>query len=223
MNAPRVSVRRIGNEREPVAIIEAFAADPDALRHVAASQAYEPAGRNYPGIKASLPAAYLRDQGAVIGAVLREVFGLPGKVTVLEARFSIVVAPVDAPSLEQRLPHIDALEPGRMALIHYLVPSGTDGTAFYRHRSTGFETVDAHRSPAYLAALNAELKNEPPAPRFIAGDTALFQRTARIDGIYNRALLYRSRCLHSGAISPGAALPADPATGRLTVTGFFAS
>ncbi len=223
MNAPRVSVRRIGNEREPVAIIDGFSADPCALRQVATEQVYEPAGRHYPGIKAPLPQTYLRDQGAVIGAVLREVFGLAVKVTVLEARFSIVVATGDALSLEQRLPHVDALEPGRTALIHYLVPSGTDGTAFYRHRSTGFETVDADRSPAYLAALNAELKNETPVPGFIAGDTPLFERTARLDGIYNRALLYRSRLLHSGAISPGAMLPADPATGRLTITGFFAS
>lgn len=223
MSEPRVSVRRVGDEREPVAIIDGFAADPDALRRIAASQVYEPAGRHYPGIKAPLPQSYLRDRRPVIGAVMREVFGLTDKVTVLEASFSIVIASSDELSLEQRLPHVDALEPGRMALIHYLVPSGTDGTAFYRHRSTGFETVDVARSAAYLASLNAELKAQAPVGGFIAGDTPLFEQTAALDGIYNRALLYRSRLLHSGAISPGAVLPSDPLKGRLTVTGFFAS
>ena len=223
MSTPRVSVRRIGKEREHVAIIDDFAPDPDALRTAAASHSFESAGRHYPGIKAPLPEAYLRDRGPLIGAVLRDVFNVSGKVDVLEARFSIVVTPAGALSLEQRLPHVDAIEPGRLALIHYLVPARTDGTAFYRHRSTGFETVDEDRGPAYYAALTAESKDQPPASAFIAGDTPLFQQTACIDGVYNRALLYRSCVLHSGAISPEAALPADPVTGRLTVTGFFAS
>lgn len=223
MRSPRVSVRRIGNEREHVAIIDDFAADPDALRTAAASHRFESAGRHYPGVKAPLPESYLRDQGPVIGAVLREVFGISAKVAVLEARFSIVVTPAAALTLEQRLPHVDAIEPGRLALVHYLVPARTDGTGFYRHRSTGFETVDQHRGPAYYAALNAELKGQPPASAFIAGDTPLFQQTACVDGVYNRAVLYRSCVLHSGAISPATKLPADPLTGRLTVTGFFAS
>lgn len=55
---------------------------------------------------------------------------------------------------------------------------------------------------------------------YIAGDTALFERTAVAPSRYNRALLYRSYVLHSGAISPDASLSPDPA--RLTVTGFFA-
>ena len=224
MTAPRVTVRRVGEEREPIAIIDHFAPDPDALRAFAAAQTYAPAGRHYPGIKAALPDHYLRDQGALIATVLREVFAVTAAVSVLEARFSIVTVPPDRLSREQRLPHVDALEPGRLALIHYLVPGDTDGTAFYRHRSTGFETVDAARSPAYFAALNRELDESggPPAA-FIAGDTPIFVRTGYCAGTYNRALLYRGRVLHSGAIAPGAALPADAGSGRLTVTGFFAS
>ena len=37
----------------------------------------------------------------------------------------------------------------------------------------------------------------------------------------NRAVIYRSSLLHSGAIAPGAALGDDPARGRLTVTAFL--
>lgn len=223
MIAPSVVVRRIGIEGEPVAIIDHFAPDPDALRTFAAAQDYAPAGRHYPGIKAPLPDDYLRTQGGLIATILRQVFGIETTVSVLEARFSIVTAPPASLSLEQRLPHVDALEPGRLALIHYLVPGGTDGTAFYRHRSTGFETVDAARSETYFAALNRDLAAVAAPTNYIASDTPMFEQTASLAGTYNRALLYRGRLLHSGAIAPDAVLPADPTIGRLTVTGFFAA
>lgn len=223
MTSSTVTVRQVGTEREPVVVIDGFALDPGGLRAFAAQQPYEGAGRHYPGIKASLPGEYMPAQRRLIATILREVFAVEGQVSILEARFSIVTAAPDMLSLEQRLPHVDALEPGRLALIHYLVPEGTGGTAFYRHRTTGFETVDAVRSPAYFAALNRDLQATGAPAGYIAGDTPLFEQTAAVAGAYNRALLYRSRVLHSGVIAPGAALPADPRTGRLTVTGFFAA
>jgi len=70
--------------------------------------------------------------------------------------------------------------------------------------------------------LEAQLAAAEPAAAYVTGDTPLFERIAGVEGSYNRALLYRSYCLHSGAIAPGAALLSDPAKGRLTVTGFFA-
>jgi hypothetical protein len=218
----RVSVRRIGSEGEPVAIIDGFADDPGAWRDVAAQQAFELAGRHYPGIAAAVPDDYLRRHGALIARVAREVFGA-ARLSVLEARFSIVTTAPAALTVEQRLPHVDAFEAGRLALIHYLVPDGTDGTAFYRHRTTGFETVDMTRREGYFAALRREIAAAPPPGAYVAGDTPLFEQLASLPGRYNRALLYRSRLLHSGAIPPGAVLPSDPVSGRLTVTGFFAA
>jgi hypothetical protein len=50
----------------------------------------------------------------------------------------------------------------------------------------------------------------------------LFERTALVDAAYNRALLYRSYVLHSGAIARDAVLSTDPAAGRLTITAFLA-
>jgi hypothetical protein len=223
VSGPSVVARRVGREGEPIAIIDHFAPDPDALRRFAAERRYAPAGRHYPGIKAALPADYMRTQGPLIGKILREVFGVTGKVSILEADFSIVTAVPTHLSIEQRLPHVDALEPGRLALVHYLVPGGTDGTAFYRHRATGYETVDTTRSAAYLARLEHDLAGDAVPDSYITGDTALFEQIASVPGVYNRALLYRSRMLHSGAIRPDAALSDDPSTGRLTVTGFFSA
>ena len=47
------------------------------------------------------------------------------------------------------------------------------------------------------------------------------ERIAVAEHRFNRAYLYPSFLLHSGAIPAGAALSADPREGRLTVTGFF--
>jgi hypothetical protein len=142
---------------------------------------------------------------------------------VLDASFSMVTTPTHALSVAQRLPHIDAVESGRIALVHFLVPAGADGVAFFRHRASGFETIDADRARIYYPRLDQELREHgaPPAG-YIADSNALFERIALVEGRYNRAILYRSALLHSGAIADTGALSDDPARGRLTVTGFLA-
>lgn len=224
MTLPRVTVHCVGRQGEPVAVIENFSGDPEALRAAAQTQNFGRAGNHYPGLRAPVPATYLTEQRALLGTVLREVFDVAATVKVLDVGFALVTTPPAALSLEQRLPHVDALEPGRLALVHYLVPGGDDGTAFFRHRSTGFETLDAARSTAYFARLADDLRwHGSPPPAYPDGDTPVFERIAHFDGAYNRALVYRGSLLHSGAISARHALAADPATGRLTVTGFFAA
>ncbi len=218
---PAISARRIGAERQPIAIAEHFHPDPAALRRAAQAAAFGPARRHYPGIRADLPGDYFRLIRPALQTILAGVFDHRGEIALIDASFSIVTTPPDRLEPSQRLPHVDAVDPSRIALVHYLGLADRDGTAFYRHRATGFETIDAARSPAYLAALNAELSAEPPAPGYMTGPTALFDPIAAIDAAYNRALVYRSAILHSGTISPDAALDPDPATGRLTVTAFL--
>lgn len=223
MTRSRVTVHSIGLEREPVVVIEDFVPDPAALRAAAAAARFESAGAHYPGIRAAVPSSYLAQVRSTLGPVFREVFGVSEAVSVLDVRFSIVTTPPPALSLEQRLPHVDALETGRLALVHYLGEVDGDGTAFYRHRATGFETIDHDRSARYFASLDADLRRHPPPPAYLHGDTPVFERIGDFAGGYNRALVYRGRLLHCGAIRPDAVLPTDPATGRLTITGFFAA
>lgn len=220
MIKPDIVARRIGAEGQPIAIVDGFHPDPDSLRAAALAAAFEPGRHHYPGIRAPLPADYFAKVRPGLLPVLREVLGVAG-VELLDASFSIVTTSPGELAVEQRLPHVDAVQPGRIALVHYL--SEGDGTAFFRHRATGFETIDAARSPGYLETLNAELRAEPPAAVYPFGDTALFERIAHVEARYNRAVIYRSALLHSGAISPGPMLDADPATGRLTVTAFLSA
>lgn len=222
MTAPAITVERVGREGEPLVVVDDFAPDADALRDAAIAATFEPATHHYPGIRAPLPASYLTAQLPVIAAVVRDVFGPRGDLEVIDASFSIVTTPPAELSVQQRLPHCDAYARNRIALLHYLSPDDDDGTAFFRHRSTGFETVDQHRAAIYSGQLEAELRHAgPPPAAYVFGDTPLFEQTLLVGAKYNRALLYRSCLLHSGAIAPDAGLSPDPARGRLTITGFL--
>ena len=212
----------IGAEAQPLVVLDDFAPDPDELRRFARTSDFTPALNHFPGVRAALPDTYLATQLPVIAAAAQQAFGRAGPVTVVDASFSIVSTPSEALSVPQRLPHIDAFTGDRIALVHYLSPECSDGTAFFRHRATGFETVDEARRDLFFRHLDIEMRHGgvPPAA-YVFGDTPLFECIRTEPARYNRALLYRSWNLHSGSISPGNILSATPAEGRLTVTGFF--
>ncbi|MDZ4306886.1 DUF6445 family protein [Allopontixanthobacter sp.] len=221
MTRPDIAARLIGSERQPLVVVDGFAADPDALRADATTRLFEPAGRNYPGVRAPLPSSYLRDVHATLATILREVFGFRKRIVPLDASFSIVTTVPEQLSLEQRLPHVDSIEPDRFALVHYLSPHNADGTGFFRHRTTGFEMLDEVRAPVYFARLRAELREGGPPAAYAGDEMPLFERTALVEARDNRAVIYRSALLHCGAIGPATTLSSDPASGRLTVTAFF--
>lgn len=222
MSGPTIAAAGIGREGQTLVTIDDFAPAPDALREAANGARFGAGAYHYPGIRAPLPDSYLREQLPVITRVLRGIFGRHGPVQVLDASFSIVTTPPAALSVAQRLPHCDAFTPDRIALVHFLGPDQSDGTAFFRHRATGFETVSEARRPIYADRLEAELRDAGPLPdAYVCSDTPQFERIALAEARYNRALLYPSFLLHSGAITSQRPMSASPCTGRLTVTGFL--
>lgn len=215
-----IMVRHIGHQGEPLVIIDGFSADPDALRTAAINGTFEPAGNHYPGIRSPLPDGYLRRQFPIIARALGRDFGPFRQIRVLDASFSMVTQSPETLHVRQRIPHVDAYGRERIALIHYLSPDNHDGTAFFRHRATGFETIDQERAPTFFSALDAELQADVPNG-YISGDSSLFECTDMVEAQYNRALLYRSHLLHSGAIRMDGGLSPEPEHGRLTITAFL--
>ena len=222
MIRPDITARRIGSEAQPIAIVDGFHPDPDALREQARSAPFEPGRHHYPGVRAPLPHDYFAAVRPALTAVTHGVFPHAGGIALIDASYAMVTQAPESLSIVQRLPHVDAFDRDRIALVHYLDPAGGDGTAFFRHRSTGFETIDPQRRPIYFDMLEAELRHGgAPAAGYVCDSTPLFERTAHVEARYNRAVIYRSALLHSGAIRPGASLDVDPTRGRLTVTAFL--
>src|SRR5690606_25695051 len=119
--------------------------------------------------------------------------------------------------LLQRIPHFDSLEREGLATVHYLFRGNLGGTAFYRHRKTGFESIDASRRDAYFRSLESENDGpNMPGPGYINGDTPLYEQIAKQEGVFNRMLVYPRNILHSGCIDRNFVPDPNPRTGRLS-------
>ncbi len=155
-------------------------------------------------------------------AVMSRVFGFRQGIRCEASTFSLVTVPEAELAPLQRIPHYDHSGGEIVAVMHYLLGAETGGTAFYRHRRTGFETITPAREAAYNAAL-AEDEREfgMPPPRYHYGDSDRYELIGEIAAAPDRLILYRGRLLHSGVISAPGTLSADPKTGRLTVNMFL--
>lgn len=218
----RVAVEHQGREGEPVIVLDDVLADPDAWREAGATAAYARIGPHYPGVRARTPAGWAEAMRDELLPLLADTFALDPVPGVLESYFSVVTTSPERLQPIQRLPHFDGFERSRIAILIYLSGADRGGTAFYRQRDTGFETVDRARFPAFEAALNRGVAAHGlPRAAYINGDTELYEQVAAYDARPNRALIYRSRTLHCAAIAPGTPLPPDPTRGRLSVNCFL--
>jgi hypothetical protein len=223
---PGVTVHAVGAEAEPVMVVDAIMRDPASLVEYAAREVSfqpAPAAENfYPGLLGAMPLNYVSALVAALRPRIEAAFGLEGAVPVrATCNYSMVTCEPAELSPAQRIPHVDTVDPLQLAILHYLCDERFEGTGFYQHRSTGFETLTPERWEPYQTALAADLERHPPEPAYIGGDTAVFERTARFALRFDRALVYRSRVLHSGQIDPAAGLSQDPRRGRLTANVFL--
>ncbi len=216
MSSP--AVEHIGSDNEPVVIIDDFHPEPDRLRAMAAQSTFQTFAPYYPGVQAQADARHLIPVDPVLRDVLRNIFGIKTGISVVQCTFSLVTTPEADLAPIQRLPHVDTTDAGRIALLHYLSGSETGGTAFYRHRATGLDTLTPERFEFYKAALEPE---GLPKSGYMRGSDDRFEMIHHVAAKPNRAVLYRSRLLHSGMIPEDANFSADPAQGRLTVNTFF--
>lgn len=220
--APSPVIGRIGHEAEPIVIIDEFSSDPQALVEQAAVQSYSALGPHYPGIRAPADANYLAERMPILQDVLTHVFGLAKGANLIECNYSLVTTPPEELRPIQRLPHFDSTDPGRIAVLHYLCPAEHGGTAFYRHRASGFETVSASRLEDYSGMIDQEVARRGiPAADYLRGDTAQFEQTYRVGALFNRLVIYRGWTLHSGLIPEGFGFDPAPRTGRLTINTFL--
>jgi hypothetical protein len=224
MNQPqaKVSVQRIGYEGEPIVTIDGFTGDVERLRRLGIASQYHATGVDYPGLRALADPSYLGVRRDLMMRVVSEVFGLRRSIQCEIATFSLVTLAEEALSVRQRIPHHDHSDAGRIAIMHYTQGPSSGGTAFYRHRRTGFEAITPEREAAYAAALDEDRREYGDPPRaYPYGDSESYEMIGEVEAAPDRLILYRGRQLHSGVIPDPARLSADPARGRLTVNMFL--
>lgn len=219
----RIDRLSIGREGSPLLVIDNFVSRPDELVRWAASKLFIDTGRSFPGIRARAPLSYRKFIQDEVRDVLAEFFHLQGRTVQFPmSHYSLVTSRPEDLEPVQRIPHVDSVRGNGLASIHYLFREGYGGTAFYRHRATGYEYVDETRQGMYFRTLQAELHGpDSPPPAYINGDTPLFEQIARQDGVFNRALFYRRNSLHSGCIGKDFVPVADLRGGRLSINCFL--
>lgn len=221
MNREDIQIIQLGEEKQPLVILDNFAADPQALIADAATKTYEAGGRFYPGIRANADFSCLNERGALIEKIFRELFNCTEGIEVTESNYSLVTTREDQLKPIQSLPHFDGFYPQNFAILHYLCRPDQGGTAFYRHKATDFETITQDRFGEYEAALQAEAKEDGVPKGYFRGSER-FEKIYEIESCFNRLVIYRGILLHSGVMPNDPGLSDDPKSGRLTVN-IFAS
>jgi hypothetical protein len=204
-------------------VIDNLVADADQLVDMAAEKHYAEVAAYYPGVRAKAPLSYQQFVLRQLQHEFGEFFGLDaGSLHFTGCHFSVVTTPPSRLSHPQRIPHVDSLSGNELAFIHYLFKADHGGTAFYRHRKTGYESVDQERQAAYFAHVSEERSAvERSEPGYIDGNTEFYEQIARQEGVFNRMLVYRRNALHSGSIGPAFNASPDPRQGRLSINGFL--
>lgn len=224
---PNVSlhVDYVGDEKNPVILIDNFLAEADFLVSVAENHSQFGAPTYfYPGMQALVPKAYEAALAVYLKKIICDVFSLkPENITHSQSFFAMVLTPPEQLHPTQSRPHVDSDSHLQLAGIHYLCPPDKGGTSLYRHKATGFESVNSARRAEYDRYLAAEAKDNEWMGKYINGSNKYYERIASYDAAFNRMVIYRGNCLHSGNISADFNFDPNPRTGRLTLTSFINS
>jgi hypothetical protein len=191
-----------------------------AAREVRFAPAWGPGG-GYPGIRAPAPLNYVNSLVRALAPVVEKAFNLNDVVLArADCYLSMVTMPRESLAPLQRIPHFDTVDPLQFAFLHYLCDPGFGGTAFFRHRATGLETVTRETEAEFLRSRDLELAAASPEPAYIRSNSPNYEQTAEVEARFNRVLVYRGSLLHSGQIASNMNFSPDPARGRLTANLF---
>lgn len=218
----RFEFRRVGREGHPLLIIDNVLEVPEALTTQARSADFMRPTTFYPGLNAPLPNDYTRRVVEALRPILQRTFGIPAHLSLsVFGFFALASDEVSALLPIQKIPHHDSVDPFMIASVHYLCHRDTGGTAFFRHKATGFESVDAKRISTYARQVEDELERVgKDLTHYSDSNTPGFELIETAEIVFNRMILYRSHVLHSGLMT-GELPSSDPETGRLTANTFI--
>lgn len=217
-----LEIFEFGEEKHRLVTCRQFLENPEKAISEASLQDFTLITPQYPGLRSALPQAALTEWISLIGPTLAEIFDLPtGSLTATGWHSLVTLRPSRLAPI-QRLPHVDGLEANQIAMMLYLHRTPHGGTAFFRHRATGYESLSAERYPAYKKTLEAEVAERGLPPSAYPSDGAPhFERIHVGPGEFNQAIFYRGNIFHSGVIDQAAPLDADPRRGRYTINAFI--
>jgi hypothetical protein len=223
---PDPTIFNVGNENTPIIVLDDFLLDTQSLIDIATNYAlfFTEKKTTYPGLRADLPAFYIKAMLKSFEPIMRDVYELAKDLRITQSygSYSLVATPEHDLGFLQRIPHCDTSRPHFFAMMLYLNPGMYGGTCFYRHNPTGFERVSEERFPSYMEAAKQYInKHGMPVAQYYKATDGHFSAIGSVDYKPNRVVIYPGNLLHSGIIDSSRDVNADPKTGRLTANIFI--
>jgi hypothetical protein len=185
-------------------------------------QTFSADGSNlYPGLRAAMPEKFSTAFRVWLTPLLQRQGVLAAEETICrDASFFSFVSAASKDLLPiQRIPHFDSTDPKLSAAVIYLCDARFGGTAFYRHRRTGYEEITEENVRNYQVALDHDMRaHGPPKNEYMNGDTSLFETIFSSELKFNRAIIYPGRALHAAKIARPFEPPKTRNDWRLTIT-----
>ena len=205
----------------------------DALEHPERLRQYAIAHREefrhapfnaYPGIELPMPADVTAQLDEFFRRHIRSL--LDGRRTLkMNCRMAMVTVPETELEARQCICHRDSawIDPGQSiaASVLYLFDDpDLGGTSFFAPKKSARE-IDLLIHDSSTAS-NADFFGKYRiAQGYMAESNDYFEKVGRIPARWNRMIFYDGRMFHCGEVGSPQALSGDPATGRLTLNGFF--
>ena len=220
-----LKVDQVGRDQTPVIVIDDFGVDLAAVIDCACeSVEYGPDSTSmYPGLRAKLPANYIRTVLKQIYRLLFAVYNVPADLGMktVNAAYSLITTPEPELTRGQRRPHFDSNRPHYLAILHYLNEGPFCDTGLFRHRATGLERVTEGHLDDYRQSCDAYAADHgQPDPAYLKGSDEQYELYHRVEYRPNRLVAYPGCLLHSGLVDPEVDIDPDPRTGRLTANIF---
>lgn len=223
-----MQILRIGEENNKVLCFDNFLAEPMQLvgfaqgatfsHYAAAAQR-----KGYPGVRTAAPIGLGEQIRTYLDRIVKAEYEIPAarKIKPLQDALCMMTVPEAELGPLQRIPHFDASSPYFFATLLYLCDERHGGTGFYRHNSTGYESIMPERSEHYLDVSYDELNSKKSERCYFSESNEFFTKVGFVPATFNRLLVYRGNILHSANILSDISLNADPRIGRLTANIFF--
>ncbi|GAA5138020.1 hypothetical protein GCM10025767_19740 [Thalassotalea piscium] len=215
----------VGQEKNIVLVIDDFSQNPSELVNAFINRnthiKVEGDKNHYPGIHAEVNTLYTQQLYLALKPLIKEYYKLP--VAYLEhirSDFSIVLTRPEELNQEQCIPHYDSLGKGHIAVLHYLCHPPYLGTGFYRHKATGYESINRTRLAQYSQIIEKNIENKIFKNDYINRGNEHYELIDNVELKFNRLVVYPSQMLHSSLID-SKLITDDFDKGRLTLRTFL--
>jgi hypothetical protein len=219
----RYHVDYIGNEKLPVLVVDNFLEGAEALLGFAVKYGEFRDGTDfYPGIQSNVPEFYANALNRYLRDIICDAFKITAeKIDYSLSTYSMILTPPAKLAVPQSRPHVDTITHNKLATVHYLCTPDKGGTSLYRHKATGFESLNESRMELYSQYLDEEAKDTSWQKKYICGSNQYYEEIASYEANFNRLIMYSGDVLHSASIPENYAFVPNPKMGRLTLNTFI--